>query len=280
MPNLTRLPAYTIVPHLFGKAAFREATLPVATLVWLAERPIPWVYRRSAFHAISESTRTELVARGVSPGRVRVIYPGVDSALLTLDTTTSRAEVPTFLYVGRLKRYKGVDIALRALRALRVETPNAVLQIAGEGDDHPRLRRLADALGLRDAVGFLGFVSEEEKKRLLCRAWAHVFPSAKEGWGISNLEASACGTPAIASDSPGLRESVLHDKTGFLVPHGDHRALAITMGRIAHDAALRERLGEAGREFAKRFSWDRAADQTREHMIQTVDKAKLEGSST
>ena len=138
-PTLTRLPTYTIVPHLFGRTAFQEASFPVATLVWLAERPIPWVYRRSMFHAISESTRDELAKRGVDPRRTRVIYPGVDTEWLTPDESTPRAEVATFLYVGRLKRYKGVDVALRALRSVRARYPAAVLQVAGEGNDHARL---------------------------------------------------------------------------------------------------------------------------------------------
>ena len=280
LPNLTRLPAYTIVPHLFGRTAFQQATLPVATLVWLAERPIPWVYRRSAFHAISDSTREELVTRGVSQGRIRVIYPGVDSRWFTPDSATPRSDVPMFVYVGRLRRYKGVEIVMRAMQALRLEIPNAVLHIAGQGDDRSRLLRLADELKLGEAVRFLGFVSEEEKRDLLRRAWAHVLPSAKEGWGISNVEAMACGTPAIASNSPGLRESVVHEQTGFLVPHGDHRALAAAMERIARDTGLRERLGKAGRDFASRFSWDRAADLTREHVLQTIEESQVERSGS
>ena len=280
LPNLTRLPAYTIVPHLFGRTAFQQATLPVASLVWLAERPIPWVYRRSAFHAISDSTREELVIRGVSQGRIRVIYPGVDSHWFTPDSATPRSDVPMFAYVGRLRRYKGVEIVIRAMQALRLEIPNAVLHIAGQGDDRSRLVRLADQLKLGEAVRFMGFVGEEEKRDLLRRAWAHVFPSAKEGWGISNVEAMACGTPAIASDSPGLRESVIHEQTGFLVPHGDHRALAAAMERIARDTSLRERLGKAGRDFAGRFSWNRAADLTREHVLQTIEESHVERSSS
>ena len=280
LPNLTRLPAYTIVPHLFGRTAFQQATLPVASLVWLAERPIPWVYRRSAFHAISDSTREELVTRGISQARIRVIYPGVDSHWFAPDSATQRSDVPMFAYVGRLRRYKGVEIVMRAMQVLRLEIPNAVLHIAGQGDDRSRLLHLANQLKLGEAVRFLGFVTEEEKRDLLRRAWAHVFPSAKEGWGISNVEAMACGTPAIASDSPGLRESVIHEQTGFLVPHGDHRALAAAMERIARDPGLRERLGRAGRDFAGRFSWNRAADLTREHVLQTIEESQLERSSS
>jgi len=109
-------------------------------------------------------------------------------------------------------------------------------------------------------------VSEEEKRRRLRRAWALVFPSPKEGWGIANVEAAACGTPALASDSPGLRESVRDGETGFLVPHGDTQALAQRMLALAADPGLVARLGRAGRGFAERLSWERAARATEAHL--------------
>jgi len=270
LPTLTRLPLYAIVPHLFGTTAFVEASWPVATLVWLSEIPIPRVYRRAAFHAISESTREDLVRRGVARERIEVIHPGVDAAWYCPDGATPRAAQPTFLYVGRLKRYKGVEIALRALAAARARRADLVLEIAGHGDDRARLERLADRLGVAEAVRFLGFVTEEEKRRLLRAAWAVVFPSPKEGWGISNVEAAACGTPAIASDSPGLRESVRHGETGFLVPHGDAGALAERMLALAADPALVTRLGRAARAFAERLSWERAARATAAHLERVI----------
>jgi len=243
LPTLTDRPFCALVPHLFGATAFREATWPIASVVWVAERPIPWVYRRAWFHAISESTREDLVRRGVRRERIEVIYPGVDATWFAPDAAEPRAREPTFLYVGRLKRYKGVEIALRALAVARQARPDVILEIAGGGDDRPRLERLAGTMGLGAAARFLGFVSETEKRRLLRRAWAVVLTSPKEGWGISNVEAAACGTPALASDSPGLRESVRHGETGFLVPHGDTRALADQMLALAADPTLRARLG-------------------------------------
>jgi len=270
LPMLTSLPFVAIVPHLFGTTAFAEASPPMATVVWAAELPIPWIYRRAAFHAISESTRDDLVRRGVSRERIVVIHPGVDSQAYRPDPATPRAAHPTFLYLGRLKRYKGVEFALRALAIARAARPDMTLDICGQGDDRPRLERLAGALGLRDAVRFLGYVPEEEKKRLLRRAWAVVFPSPKEGWGITNVEAAASGTPALASDSAGLRESVQHQITGYLVPHGDAQGLADRMLALAADPAAVERLGRAARTFAEGLSWDAAARATVAHIEHTI----------
>ncbi|HEX9292703.1 MAG TPA: glycosyltransferase family 4 protein [Gemmatimonadales bacterium] len=270
LPTLTRLPFVAIVPHLFGTTAFAEASAPLATIVWAAEIPIPWVYNRAGFHAISESTADDLVRRGVPRERVVVIHPGVDARRYTPDPATPRAARPTFLYLGRLKRYKGVEFAIRAVAAARKVRPDITLDICGQGDDRPRLERLAVELGLGDAVRFLGFVSEEEKQRLLRRAWAVVFPSPKEGWGITNVEAAACGTPALASNSPGLRESVQDGVTGYLLPHGDVVTLASRMVALAVNPSVVERLGQAARAFAEGLSWDSAAHATLEHIEQTV----------
>ena len=273
LPTFIRLPFYVIIPHLFGTTAFSEAALPIAATVWLAERPIPRVYRRAAFHAISESTREDLIERGVSSDNIRVIFPGVDAEWFCPDSATPRAEVPTFLYVGRLKRYKGIDTILQAVALVRRQGSDVRLDIAGKGDDLPRLHDLARELELGEAVQFLGFVDEEEKRRLLRRAWALVFPSAKEGWGIANVEAAACGTPAIASDSPGLRESVIDGTTGILVPHGDADALAGAMVQLSQRSDLVAELGRAGRSFAETLSWDHAAEQTEAHLLDTVSGA-------
>lgn len=270
LAGLSDRPFCAVVPHLFGVTAFREASWPIAALVWAAERPIPRAYRRAWFHAISESTRADLVRRGVPAERVEVIYPGVDASWYAPDAAVARAGAPTFLYVGRLKRYKGVEIALRALALARGSRADLVLEVAGQGDDRRRLERLAASLGIGDGVRFLGFVSEEEKRRRLRRAWALVFPSPKEGWGISNMEAAACGTPALASDSPGLRESVRDGQTGFLVPHGDAPALAQRMLALAADPALVARLGRAGRAFAESLSWERAARATATHLQRAI----------
>jgi glycosyltransferase involved in cell wall biosynthesis len=270
LPGLTRLPFCALVPHLFGTTAFAEASWPVAAVVWAAERPIPRVYRRAWFHAISESTRDDLVRRGVPRDRIDVILPGVDSAWFHPDPVVPRADVPTFLYVGRLKRYKGVDTALHALARARRARGDLVLQVAGQGDDRPRLEALAAKLGVTAAVRFVGFVSEEEKRRLLREAWAVVFPSPKEGWGISNVEAAACGTPAVASDSPGLRESVRHGETGFLVPHGDEEALASRLLALAAEPALVQRLGLCARQFATGLTWEAAARATEAQLERIV----------
>lgn len=269
-PLLTDRPVYALVPHLFGTTAFKEVAWPMAAMVWAAEQLIPSVYRRAWFHAISDSTREDLVARGVPRTRIAVVYPGVDTVRYSPDRSIGRSDPARFVYLGRIKRYKGVEYVIKALAIARRSRPDLTLDIAGDGDDRPRLERLASTIGVAGAVRFPGFVDEVTKLSLLRRAVANVFPSPKEGWGITVMEAAACGTPSIASDSPGLRDSVRNGHTGLLVPHGDSAVLAAAMIRLADDADLVNSLGAAARSHAEKLTWDAAAHAVERHLRDLV----------
>jgi glycosyltransferase involved in cell wall biosynthesis len=277
--DLNKVPLYTpmwgvpklvaLVHHLFGATVFREAPAPLAAAVWLSERPLGALYRKVPFQAVSVSTADDLVSRGIPRHAIRVIYNGVDSTRLTPDPA-ERSDKPLFVYLGRLKKYKRVDLVIRAFAELNV--PHARLEIAGTGDYRVQLEGLVNSLGLTDRVQFLGFVPEDEKVHLLRRAWASALASPKEGWGISNLEAAACATPVIAANSPGIRESVVDGETGFLVPPDDPAAMAAAMRGIVESRDLVSVLGAAGRRFAQNFTWDRAANDTLSHLEEVVAK--------
>jgi glycosyltransferase involved in cell wall biosynthesis len=278
--DLNKVPLFTarwrpnrlvvLTHHLFGTTAFREESFPVAATTWLAERPIPFMYRGVPFEAVSESTADDLVARGVDRNSIRVIYNGVDIDTLTPEEN-SRSKHPLFVYMGRLKRYKRVDTVIRAFAL--VDNPDARLAIAGKGTDRERLERLVSDLHIEHRVRFLGYITEVQKRDLLRQAWATVLASPKEGWGISNLETAACGTPVIAADSPGIRESVLDGETGFLVPCADTQAYAAAMRGLLETPSLVETLGTNARRFAEQFTWDRAARETLIHLEHLVGGA-------
>jgi glycosyltransferase involved in cell wall biosynthesis len=275
--DLNKVPLYTpmwgarklvaLVHHLFGATVFREAPLPLAAAVWLSEKPLGALYRKVPFQAVSVSTADDLVARGIPRGSIRIIYNGVDSARLT-PNPAERSATPLFVYLGRLKKYKRVDVVIRAFAGLSV--PGATLEIAGTGDYRAPLERLVKSLHLEGRVKFLGFIPEDQKIHLLRRAWASTLASPKEGWGISNLEAAACATPVIAANSPGVRESVVDGETGFLVPQGDAAAMTAAMRGLVESPELVSSLGAAGRRFAEAFTWDRAANDTLAHLEQVV----------
>lgn len=263
-----------LVHHLFGTTAFREANLGLATATWLFERIIPAVYRGLPCVAVSESTRDDLAHRGLDPADIAVIRNGVE--LDDLRPATERFAKPTIVYLGRLKRYKRVDLVLKAVARLRERGVEVDTIVAGKGDARASLEDAVRDLGIADRVRFAGFVSEEQKGELLSRSWAHVLTSPKEGWGIVSMEASACGTPTVASDSPGLRETVRHGETGYVVPHGDVDATADALLRVM-EPRNRDKLGRAARSMAEEYSWEAIADAFEAHVLSLAREARTTG---
>jgi len=263
-PLYLRKPVLAVIPHLFGETVYRETNFFFASYVYLMEKPIPLVYRHACFAVISESTARDIVRRGISPDRVRVVFCGMDHATYHLDPGAPAFDRPTVLYVGRIKRYKSVDVILRAMPEVITRVPGTRLAVVGAGDTLDDLKRLANRLGIADRVLFTGFVTTEEKVDWMRRSHVIVNPSPREGWGLTNIEAGACGTPAVASDVDGLRDSVRDGVTGLLFPYGDHRALAERLVRLLLDDPLRNEMSLNAVEWARTFTWENAARETME----------------
>lgn len=264
------VPVVAIVPHLFGTTVFQQASFPLASYVYLYERFIPKVYGNCLFSVLSESTRDDLIGRGIRRDRLRIIHGGMDHGLYTPDGRPPAVRHPWIVYLGRLKKYKGIDLVIRALPAIRQRVPDVVYKIVGEGDDLPRLQAITKQLGVERNVDFTGYIGGTKKVELLRDTRILAYTSPKEGWGLSVIEAGACGVPVVASNSPGLRESVVDGQTGFLVPHGDVPALADRMTRLLTDDDLALRMGQAGIEWAKGFNWEESTRKTLELLEEAV----------
>lgn len=260
-PLYVRRPLVGLSHHFFGKSIFLEAGPIFGGYVYLSEKVVDWVYKKTPFLVVSQSTLDEFVERGFPRENFTLAMNSIDHDQLH-PTGVPKAPHPTVGYFGRLKKYKSVDHILRAFARVRTNIPEARLVIIGRGDFQPELERLAGELGITEATHFTGFVSEEEKLRLLQELWVVVNPSMKEGWGIVNVEANACGTPAIAADSPGLRDSVQNGVTGDLYPYGDIDTLTQQLQRILADADLRDRYRTAALAFAKSLTWEETANAT------------------
>lgn len=257
-----KVPVMCIVPHLFGAAVFQEASFPVGAYVFAHEWFIPFVYKRCLFSVLSQGTRDDLAGRGISLDHIRVIHSGLSHERYAAPEKKAFAEHPLLVYLGRVKKYKGIEIGIRAVHLLRRKYPGIQCRIVGTGDHLPRLRRFVRRLGLDGHVFFDGFIPERDKVELLQKAHMLLYTSPKEGWGLSVIEANVCGTPALASDSPGLRESVVDGKTGCLVPHGDVQALAKRVDDLLSDAELYGKMRAAAIEWGRGFTWERMTRET------------------
>ncbi|MEW5995013.1 MAG: glycosyltransferase family 4 protein, partial [Candidatus Zixiibacteriota bacterium] len=258
-PLYLRIKTLVVVPHLFATTVFQEINFVLGTYIYLAERPMIRVYRGRPFNVISHSTADDIVARGIPREQISVIHCGINREVYAHDASVPKYNEPTILYLGRIKKYKCIQHLIQAFSMVRREVPRARLMIVGDGDFRGQLQSLAQSLGLSDAVEFPGFVSTEDKVERMRRAHVAVLPSLKEGWGLTNIEANAVGTPVIAADVPGLRDSVRDGETGYLYPHGDIAQLARRLVDVLTDDALRARLSRRALVWAERFDWDNAA---------------------
>jgi glycosyltransferase involved in cell wall biosynthesis len=274
LPWFTRLPVVAQIHHLFGRVLFHETALPMALYVIAFEGLMPSAYRRSRVLTGSESSRRELLAKGF--GRVAIAPEGADlGRYRPLDGGAKQGN--KILYVGRIKKYKGLDVILKAAAGLKPDMPDLELDIAGSGDDVPRLKELARSLGMESWTRFLGFVTEEKKVELYSGARVVVNSSLKEGWGLTSIEANACGTPVVATDVPGLCDSVRDGETGFLVPFGDVSAFAEALRKILADPEKAAVMRAKGLAWAGGHTWEKAYDVTRQALLEAWMEALAGG---
>lgn len=261
-PLYQKLPTLVIVPHLFAGAIFQETNLLLGAYIFLAEKPVSYVYRNNRFMVISGSTAEELAGRGIPRERIDVVECGIDKELYRFDPEITKFESPTLVYVGRLKKYKSIDSIISAMPLIREAVPNVRLVIVGSGSYRSALENLTESLNLGNMVEFKGHIPEAEKVSYLRRSHLSVYPSLKEGWGLSNIEANACGTAVLAANVPGLKDSVDPGKSGLLFEYGNVKQLSDLAIGILQNDEYRRGLEMGGLRWAANFSWDKAARET------------------
>ena len=221
------------------------------------------------------------------PAHVYVVAPGIDlNTFQPLDRAEARRKIgydrgPLLLFVGRLERLKGVDIAIRALALLSDRAHEGLRLIVlgedvrdGEESEKERLKAVATSLGVRDRVDFLGSVAHHELPYFYDAADAVVMPSYSESFGLVALEAQACGRPVVASGVSGLRSVVRDEVSGYLIDDHDPAIYAERIGRLLADPELAQQMGRRGRLLAQRFSWTRTADRLEELFENVIESGQ------
>jgi glycosyltransferase involved in cell wall biosynthesis len=262
-PLFTNKKVIAMLMHLFRTAIYRETNFIFASYVFFTERIIPYLYPHSTFVAISNSTADDLRKIGVRNDIV-VVHSGIPE--IPSDITQERQK-NLVAYVGRVKMYKSIDHFIRAI-ALIKEKRDIEAVIVGDGDAKKYLMNLARTLNVN--ITFTGFVSEREKYRIYSSARVVVQPSIKEGWGLTAIEAQSRGTPVVCADSPGLREVVADGESGFLYPYGDIDTLAARITKLVDDDAQWQHCSQMAYTWARRFSWDKAAEKLERLLLSSV----------
>lgn len=192
---------------------------------FLEKQACRYVYGRRPICVVSPSTRASVRRQLRLRGPIHIAPNGLGHP--STPHLSSRAPSPTVVSVGRLVPHKRVEVVLDSLPGVLARHPDTVLHIVGDGECRTELELRSRALGLESNVVFHGRLSDEERDRLVARAWLTVIASAGEGWGLSVIEAAAYGVPAVAFRVPGLEDSVRPGETGWLVEKGQTMADAI-----------------------------------------------------
>ncbi|MGH7546763.1 MAG: glycosyltransferase family 4 protein [Gemmatimonadales bacterium] len=211
--------------------------------------------------------RLRVVHLGTDPNRFR---PGLDPSPVRGRFGLPDGDGRWLLTVARLESHKGIDTVLQALPLVLEQAPDVRYAVAGSGSDRERLEKLAAKLGVASRVRFLGQVNDRDLPALYNLAVVYVGASRRaerigvEGFGISLVEASACGLPVVAGNSGGVPDAVREGETGFLVPPENPGAFADAICRLLADTGLAKRVGEGGRRAVETyFNWDRVVRDLR-----------------
>jgi phosphatidylinositol alpha-mannosyltransferase len=216
------------------------------------------VWRRLALRIAVSEAAAAFVARRFRSDGLRIIPNGAEVEAFAGAEPAELPEGRRILFVNRLDRRKGFPDMLRAFALLSPRHPDALLVVAGDGKERRALRDLPTEV--RDRVVMLGSVPHHLLPPYHAACEVFCAPATgRESFGIVLVEAMAAGLPVVASDIPGYREVVRHEAEGILVPPSDHRRLADAVGRLLDEPDLARRLGEAGRDRARRYSWDQVA---------------------
>jgi len=245
--NLVNERAVALVHHVHQDVVKFELNPVMASLVRDLERNV-----RHYDHiiAVSQTTKRDLEGKlHVDGGKVKVIYNGVDHGKFKPGEKSSR---PTVLWVGRMKRYKNPLDVIEVRKRMRKD---AEFVVVGGGELAEEFKKVASPLNIR----YLGRVDEETKVRLYQEAWALISTSFVEGWGMTVVEANACGTPAVAYKAGSLPEVIKEGRNGFLVEYKDFDGMAKALDYIVEQSD--GKIFRSSYEESLKYDWDKTAEE-------------------
>jgi len=253
-PEFVDVPVVALIHQLAREFWFYETKFPLNFIgyyflenYWLGK------YKNIPVITVSKSTETDL--KKLNFNTVRIIPEGLSCE--PLDKVPLKEIHPTIIYVGRLKKAKLPDDAIKAFKIIKKQMKNAQLWIVGDGYMRRSLERIAKET---QSIKFWGKLPDKEKLSLMSKAQLILVPAVREGWGLVVVEANAMGTPAVAYNVPGLRDSVQNGINGILTTDNDVISLATEAIKLLNDDTLLSKLQNNSLSYAKKFNWDKSTD--------------------
>ena len=261
---------------------FRNAVFPLNYMGYWLETWMLKIYRHNHTMTVSYSTKKDLITLGFNSSLIQIIPEGIEFEPWSEKSFLKKETVPTFIYVGRFAKYKGIDDAFKAYGNFKKTHQEAKLWIVGKENETYKehvLNKLCELYNLKygrdpinDDVIYYGFVSNEKKLELMSRAHCVIFPSEREGWGLTVTEAAAVGTPSIVYNSPGLVDAVDYGKAGFLTNQNTVDDLEGIMHKAIHNKKEYMKMRKQAYVYAKQFKWSNTADHFEKMMSRLIQE--------
>lgn len=244
-------PVIVLFHQLIREEWFYEVPFPINYFCYFYENQWLLPYRKSPTLTVSQSSKSDLEKIGFK--NVSIIPMGI--SVEPLNEVGRKEEDPTIAFIGRLKKHKLPDHAISAFQMIKKEIPSAKMWIIGDGYMLNRLKKM----NVKD-VKFFGHVQNKEKYNLLSKAHLVLVPSMREGWGLIVTESNAMGTPIVAYNVNGLRDSVINGSNGILVNDNTPESLATAASGMLKDSNMLKKLSASALEYSKQFNWDKTVD--------------------
>lgn len=258
-PLYASVPICLMVHHVHQEVFRKHLPFPFSYLAMFIELKImPLIYKKHQIITVSESSKKEIVRHHLAErDRVTVITPGVSQINLPI---VQKNRQPLVSYIGRLKPYKNVDTFIYACSLLIKKHNEVKIVIAGWGESEDYLKKLAKNLHIDSHISFKGYINEKEKLQLMGMSWVCVQPSSIEGWGITVIEANSMRTPVIGSYVHGLKDSIVDNVTGYLVPVKNIYAFNNAIEKVLSNRQIRVEMEKQAKQWSENFDWDVSTD--------------------
>ncbi len=203
-------------------------------------------FRFDCIHTVSDSTKNDIQKIGTKKP-IHVIPNCIqDEQQVTVEPKKNQ-----FVYLGRLVFYKNVEVIIKSFKTVTEQFPDAKLVIAGDGPHKSSLQELTNKLDISNNITFAGYVTPDEKKKLLAESNALLFPSVIEGFGLVMLESFQQNRPVIVSNIPPMSDIIQHNKTGLTIDPHDENKWAESIIQLINNPNISDKMGKEGNQILK-----------------------------
>lgn len=243
-------------------AWFKNIFFPLSLIGYLIEPLFFILYKNNLILTVSESIASELTNYKLDKKKIQIIPNG--HTPLSAKIKLEKEKDPTVIYLGQITPDKGIEEAIKAFEKIVQKTPGAKLWIVGKAINDRYLAGIKKKISKRNlnkVITFFGFVNEQKKYELLSKSWMLIHPSIREGWGLNVIEANSCGTPAIGYKITGLKDSIIHKKTGLLVDRKPY-SLADAVNKLINDKKQYDNMCIKAKKWADTFNWELSGEKS------------------